>query len=368
MKDRDILIWLNNIEGMSNRNVDKLLISFKELTELWNCSDKKIDKLNLNIKLKERIKLNRNRDFFNNIIENINRNRVDILTILDEDYPESLSNIPDSPKVLYIKGSLKNIVKNSISIIGTRKPSPYGIVSADKIATELSELGITIVSGMASGIDTQAHISSLKNNNPTIAVLGTGVDVIYPAHNKNIYYEIPENGALVSEFPLNTKGMPYNFPQRNRIISGLSLGTVVVEAERRSGSLITVNHALEQGKEVFSVPGNINSKNSEGTNKLIKDGAKLTECSDDIIDEIIELKNIKKKTIELSKKGKSQKLFLKEKLIIEKLLDGPLNTDQLIEYTKLGSKDLITTLLSMELKNLIKRSSEGTYHIYNYER
>ena len=218
----------------------------------------------------------------------IKKNNIKVISINDKEYPESLKRIYDPPIVLYANGNLNLLNNKSIAIVGCRLCSVYGKIITKKLAYNLSEKNITIISGMARGIDSYAHIGALEAKGSTIAVLGSGIDVIYPKENERLYYEIiRNNGLILSEYIVGTKPIPINFPRRNRIISALSNGVLVTEAKIRSGSFITVDFALEQGKEIFSVPGNINSANSEGTNSLIKQGAKLVTCVEDILDEII---------------------------------------------------------------------------------
>ena len=192
----------------------------------------------------------------------------------DKYYPNKLKSIYDPPELLYCLGDIRLLNEPSIAIVGTRNASNYGKRIAYNLSQELSKRGVTIISGLASGIDSYAHEGAFKNVGKTIAVLGSGIDVIYPKENEDLYKSIIKNGGLiVSEFPLGTKPEKDNFPKRNRIISGLSDGVVVVEAKKKSGALITADLALEQGRSVFAVPGNIDSQNSEGTNNLIKEGA-----------------------------------------------------------------------------------------------
>jgi len=209
----------------------------------------------------------------------------------NSEYPVLLKEIFNPPKGLFIKGSIIPKDAGAIAIVGTRTPTAYGIKQCEKISHELAKRGITIISGMARGIDSVAHRSAIKAGGRTIAVLGSGLNRIYPPENKKLYEDISKNGAVISEFASDTPPMPYNFPRRNRIISGMAIGVVVVEAAVRSGSLITANFALEQGRDVFAMPGNINSSRSNGTNALIKDGAKLVEDVSDILDEFEYKKN-----------------------------------------------------------------------------
>ena len=211
---------------------------------------------------------------------------VRVMTIFDDAYPQRLKNIYDPPMVLYILGGLPDLSRlPAVSVVGHRKATPYGLAAAEKLGYQLSQAGYIVVSGMVKGIDGAAHKGALKGPTPTVAVFGTAIDSVYPAENTWLFKEILGHGAVVSEYPPGKPGHPYFFPQRNRIISGLSLGTVVVEAARKSGSLITANLALDQGRDVFAVPGAINVASSEGANDLIKKGAKLISDAYDVIAE-----------------------------------------------------------------------------------
>ncbi|HSF30120.1 MAG TPA: DNA-processing protein DprA [Candidatus Tectomicrobia bacterium] len=209
-----------------------------------------------------------------------------IITQGDESYPPLLKTIEDPPPVLYVKGDWGDPIGPGIAVVGSRRPSIYGKVVAEQLARGLAECGIIVVSGLARGIDSVAHLNALENGGRTIAILGCGLAYMYPPENLHLAERISHQGAVVSEFPMATKPDRLNFPLRNRSISGLSLGTVVVEAGERSGALITAQWALDQGREVFAVPGNVTAPTSRGTNRLIKMGAKLVECVDDILEEL----------------------------------------------------------------------------------
>jgi DNA processing protein len=209
-----------------------------------------------------------------------------IVTQDDEGYPSLLKTIEDPPPVLYVRGDVGNPMAPGVAVVGSRRPSTYGKVVAEQLARGLAACGVTVVSGLARGIDSVAHINSLEGGGRTIAILGCGLSYIYPPENRRLAERIGRQGAVVSEFPMMTKPDRLNFPLRNRTISGLSFGTVVVEAGERSGALITVQWALEQGREVFAVPGNVTAPTSRGTNRLIKMGAKLVENVDDILEEL----------------------------------------------------------------------------------
>lgn len=275
-----------------------------------------------------------------------------ILTFEDEAYPRRLKNIYDPPPLLYMRGEIKKEDDLAIAIVGSRKTSPYGRGITEKIGQELVRYGITIVSGMARGIDSVAHQSAISGGGRTIAVLGCGVDVVYPPENRPLFEQIIDHGAVLSEFPMGSRPEGSHFPKRNRIISGLSLGVVVVQAGQKSGSLITANCALEQGREVFAVPGNVGINGSSGTNRLIKDGAKLVASSDDILEEIMPQWQTENETppqrenlpIDLPEEGK--KLF-------SLLGETPLHIDTLIRESGLDPGRVLSLLLDLELKGLV---------------
>lgn len=277
-----------------------------------------------------------------------------IITQDDADYPENLKNIYDPPIVLYIKGELKQEDKYAMAIVGSRRASFYGLNSAEKFAYELSEKGFTIVSGMARGIDTYAHRGALKQGGRTIAVMGSGFNHIYPSENKGLAEKIAKNGAVISEFPINAEPFKQNFPQRNRVISGLSLGVLVVEAARNSGALITADFGLEQGRDVFALPGKVDSQTSFGTNGLIKQGAKLVSCAEDILEEFNCLKEQAKKD-KVEKTDKSDAVDGEEGQIYDLISSQSVHLDELLEKTNLDIPRISDILLKLQLKKLIKQ-------------
>lgn len=287
-------------------------------------------------------------------IERINKNNVRVLTIKDKGYPQALKQLNDAPVVLYVKGEIMESDRYAIAMVGSRTPTPYGNQVAEGMSYDLGRKGLTIVSGMARGIDTSSHKGAIKAGGRTIAVLGSGLDVPYPRENKRLMDEIMASGAIISEFPMGTLPDKGNFPKRNRIISGLSLGVIVVEATIDSGSLITVGYALEQGKEVFAVPGNITSRKSKGTNDLIKKGARLIESADEVIDELRhQLKGI-------IKEGKDDVRLLPpitkdEEMIVNSLDNEPRHIDDIVRQTKLSANKVLSLLLSLELKGIVKQ-------------
>lgn len=295
----------------------------------------------------------------NGILEASHKKKIKILTMSDDEYPEMLKYISDPPLVLYVRGTIPK--SNSVAIVGSRKASGYGIETANKMAYDLALADISIVSGMARGIDTAAHAGALEAGGETVAVLGCGADVPYPPENRNLMERIIDSGAVISEFPPGTPPSPMNFPGRNRIISGMSIGTLIVEAGMKSGSLITANYALEQGRDVFAIPGNINNYNSMGTNRLIKEGAKIVLSVDDILDELSFGSSPLAKKSGKSKKNRIAHLSAKEKKIINALKIEDLFDEEISEKTGIQLIELFEILLELELNGFVKKSINGKY-------
>lgn len=298
-----------------------------------------------------------------------------IMTCEDKDYPQNLKNIPDPPIVLYVKGELKEEDELSIAIVGSRRASFYGLSSAEKFATELSGRGFTIVSGMARGIDSYAHKGALKAKGRTIAVMGSGFSHIYPPENKQLAEEIAKNGAVISEFSVDTEPAKQNFPRRNRVISGLALGVLIAEAARNSGALITADFALEQGREVFALPGKVDSGTSFGTNKLIQQGAKLVSCVEDILEEfnfgITPAPEEKERSGEAPKPAlagedniPNRGLEDEEDFLYNIIADQPLSLDEIVEKADIGVPRIYDLLLRLQMKRLI-RQIPGEHFVRN---
>lgn len=281
---------------------------------------------------------------------------IKIITTEDEAYPEKLRNIFDPPLCLYYKGALPVKDEVTIAVVGSRSATAFGKVNAGNISGNLASYGINIVSGMARGIDTHAHLGALKVSGRTTAVLGCGLDIIYPPENKKLMEAICQNGAVISEFPLGTEPNSWNFPMRNRIISGLSSAVIVVEASDKSGSLITANCALEQGRDVFAMPGNTLSAVAKGVNRLIKEGARLVENAEDILAEL----GIEAKTKNIKKEKNIANLTKNEKKIYS-LLEESLNIEEISLQTALPINILTATLTIMESKGIIKKLPGNIY-------
>ncbi|MFH0947564.1 MAG: DNA-processing protein DprA [Elusimicrobiota bacterium] len=286
--------------------------------------------------------------------EEAEKNGVRIIASFMDEYPQTLKTIYDYPPILYVKGSLDKKDVVAVGVVGTRKITSYGKMVCEYLARELSNSGITIVSGLARGVDTIAHQTVVNEKGRTIAVLGNGLLYHYPPENRKLEDKIAENGAVISEFNMHTRPDKQNFPRRNRVISGISLGVVVIEADEKSGALITAKSAIEQGRDVFAIPGNIFSKYSRGPHKLIKDGAKLVESVDDIINEINVLKNFVKKTKENLKVIKETKNLDNESIIVLEAINyEPVHIDVLFEKGNIPIEKLSVILLELVMDGLI---------------
>ncbi len=280
-----------------------------------------------------------------------------ILTLADSVYPSALLDIPDPPLLLYIKGNAALLNAPSLAIVGSRNATTQGLRNAENFSYALSETGLTIVSGLALGIDTAAHRGGLRAQGSSIAVIGTGADVVYPARNHALAHEIAERGCLVSEYPLGTPAMAANFPRRNRIISGLSRGVLVIEATAQSGSLITARMAGEQGRDVFAIPGSIHSPLSKGCHQLIKQGAKLVESAHDVLEEIRWDKPINSTGSTAAPPREPEGT----NVLLAALEFEPVSTDSLCEKTGLSAAELSSQLLTLEMDGHIERLPNGLY-------
>jgi DNA processing protein len=276
-----------------------------------------------------------------------------IVTLWDKEYPDLLRKIYDPPALLFILGKFKEVDARSLALVGTRHPTPYGHTVAESLTRDLAQHFITVVSGLARGVDTIVHTAALKYRTRTIAVIGSGLDVPYPPENKKLMEYIAEEGAVVSEFSMGTKPDAPNFPRRNRIISGLSLGTVVIESAEEGGALITATTALDQDREVFAVPGNITEKRSSGSNKLIREGrAKLITNAQDIFDELASQLHL---SFDQNDSKVQIDLTPTEQSLFQLLSDEPMHIDALSEKTEMSTPDALVTLLSLEFKGIVRQ-------------
>ncbi|MHB8534361.1 MAG: DNA-processing protein DprA [Sulfuricaulis sp.] len=282
----------------------------------------------------------------------LSESRHHLLVWSDPDYPPLLREIPDPPVMLYIAGDRRLLSDPQLAIVGSRNPTPMGRENARAFARSLAGAGLAVTSGLALGIDGAAHRGALEAGGKTVAVAGTGLDRVYPARHRELAHEIVEHGALVSEFPLGTPPLPENFPVRNRIISGLSLGTLVVEAALQSGSLITARMATDQGREVFAIPGSIHSPQARGCHALIRQGAKLVEAAQDVLEELGPLASIVLQTARENTAAESAS-DSPMRALLEHIGHDPVSIDALIERSGLTSDAVSSMLLQMELTGLV---------------
>jgi DNA processing protein len=353
MNDRDRLLILNMVEGIGSVRTRALLEHFGSTGRLFRAGADEIANVekigstlasNLTESLRK-IKINRE-------LELIARHKIRVMTFMDRDYPENLKNIYDPPVVLYVRGKILPCDDIAVAVVGSRRASFYGMRTAEKIGFELASRGITVVSGLARGIDSSAHKGALKAGGRTLAVLGSGLSNIYPGEHVELAEKISRSGAVISEFPMETIPDRGNFPKRNRVISGLSMGVVVVEAAEKSGALITSDSAIEQGREVFAVPGKIDSATSKGTNMLIKQGAKLAGTIEDILEEL---------DIGTENKGprpsnNTPTILDKEETLVYNLLTGdPRHIDELSEESDMEVSGISRVLFNLEMRSLAKQ-------------
>lgn len=339
----------------------KLEVYFGELEKAWNASETELKNAQISAEVVARImemraKINPDKEW-----QKMENGGILMIDKNDDRYPSSLKEIPQPPHALYVRGELPAENEFCVAIVGPRKYSSYGKQSCEKITAELAGYGATIISGLALGIDAIAHQTALDNGAKTIAVLGTGIDdaTIYPAQNFNLAKNIlKDGGAIISEFAPQTPGMPHHFPMRNRIVSGISRGVVVIEAGEKSGSLITATYALEQNREVFAVPGQIFSDNSKGTNNLIKQGAKIATSAQDILEEF----NMSISPEE-TKINHEKNLSDDEKNIFNLLADDPQELDALAKTANISIAKFNSILTMMELKGIIKNQGGKIYRI-----
>lgn len=356
-------VWLNLVPGIGPIRYRYLIDHFGDPYKVFIASFEELSKVkgidrrvaSQIISAREKIKLEEE-------IKKIKESNIELLTYKDERYPYNLKQIFDFPPLLYVKGTIVPQDRMAIAIVGPRRPTNYGLSIAKKLARELASYGMTIVSGMAIGIDTAAHQGALEAGGRTIAVLGCGLNICYPRENKSLIEKIIAQGAILSELPSSTPPLSENFPPRNRIISGLSLGVIVVEASEKSGALITANCALDQGREVFAVPGNITATTSKGTNNLIKQGAKLIDSAKDVIDELghlfeNKLKFKEENILSSSPVALSSPLSIEEENILKLLDDEPKHIDFILEKTQINPSLLAQYLLELELKGKIMQLS-----------
>jgi len=358
MKDKLYWLGLNIICGSGKMR--QLLGAFNSARAAWEAPESALkekvgwSRSELEEFLTLRRKLSLEREW-----EKLDQAGARVVCLGEPEYPENLANIPGVPPLLYVRGDLGRVGTMAVAMVGTRKASPYGLGVARKLGRELTEAGIWVISGMARGIDSAAHRGALSAGG-TVAVLGCGVDLVYPKENQGLMDEIIETGAVVSEIPLGIGPLGWMFPARNRIISGLCLGTVVVEAEQRSGALITADFALEQGRDVYAVPGPVTSSTSTGPHNLIKQGAKLVSGVADILEELT-YGSLFMGQVKREANSCGVKLTSEEQAVLQLLRAYPLRVDELTGQLQIPAQQVLTTLMYLELKGLVKKLPGQTY-------
>ena len=360
MDNRHCLIGLHELEGVGWKTIDQLLRRFPEPSELLKLSAEEMASYGLRSAIAEEIERRLTPSFIEQKLEMYHKQAIQIVTRFDEAYPDRLKEIAQPPWVLYVKGNVQYLKGTHLGIVGTRTPTLYGKKIAEEWAASLSRTGFCIVSGLARGIDSKAHIGALQGHAKTVAVLGCAINTVYPRENALLFRQIEQEGAIISEYPIGTGMRPGMFPQRNRIIAGLSLGVMVVEAAEDSGSLITVEFALDASRDVFAVPGPIHSRQSSGVHKLLKDGAKLVTRVEEIVEDYKHILKLNKIN-EVIQPETTLNLSEDEVEIIQLLSDEPISIDTLLEDTQFTFGHLHAVLLSLVLKKAIKQLPASTY-------
>lgn len=364
MDEKIIWIWLSRLRMISTEYIARLKMLFGSYEKIWTADSKELKSRGVtNDRLVEEMLDKNVKNECQEIAKKCRENNIDILFHTGREFPELLKCIPSPPKIIYVKGNPCWHKKN-LGIVGSRKSSSYGQMTAHRLAYDASVLGYTIISGMARGIDTCAHAGALKAKGKTIAVLGCGVDICYPKENAKIFEELLENGAVISEYPPGTQPKAQHFPARNRIISGLSAGVIIVEAGHQSGSLITANFALEQGRQVFAVPGDADKERSYGTNQLLKDGAYIVTGIEDVLpyldmDYCISYNTPKEPVF----KEYIDTLSNGDREVLNALKLEDMDMDRLSYRLDIPVNEINSQLSILELHGIIMRSDNGKYRL-----
>ncbi len=365
--ERDVdlayFVALAEVDGLGPVRLPLLLKYFGSARKTWEASEEQLKDLGMPKDVLKQFVRRKSETHPEIHLKQLAQMGVHVVTALDEEYPPLLKQISDRPSVLYVKGKILPEDQKAIAVVGTRKPTPYGREVTERLVSELSRYQVTIVSGLARGIDSVAHRAALNEGGRTIAVMATGIDQIYPPENRELAELILQRGALVSEFCPGYVAVPGNFPARNRIISGMSLGVVVTEGAAKSGTKITADHALNQGREVFAVPGPITSPMSEGPVELLKMGAKAVTGAEDILSEILNSKFETRNNIQIQNSKLKTPIFeneLEEK-IYHLLENGQMQVDDLVRSAKSSSAEVGAALTMLEVRGLVKHLGGMVY-------
>jgi len=364
-----IRLW--RVPGVGSKYFQKLLQSFETPADVFNAPSSSLKQAGISQNLAKAIIDAKENDSATPDLEWLNAADNHYIITLDcAEYPALLKQTDNPPSLLYVHGNLSIINDPQLAIVGSRNPTQSGMTSAYDFAKHLGQMGLCITSGLALGIDGSAHQGALDAGAPTIAIIATGIDRVYPAKHRNLAHQIVEGGAIISEFPIGTQPRSGNFPRRNRIISGLAYGTLVVEAALKSGSLITARLASEQGREVFAIPGSIHNPLAKGCHQLIRQGAKLVETAQDILEEmsaVIDLSQIDsaiiKDDIEDNSEGaaNTSNVDPEHQILLEKMGYDPVPIDQLVDRTGFKPESIAAMLLILELQNQVSSNGGGTY-------
>ena len=358
--DRELLVGLNLIPQLTPKRTKRLFARFDTFQAIWDTPGSAFSSLFGSPVLGEAIASGRSETAIDEELARAEELGIRIVTLVDEEYPVLLREIDDPPMVLYVRGMLPIDPARSLAIVGTRRGTRYGKMVAGRFASRLAMKGITVISGLAAGIDAAAHQGALDVGGRTVAVLGCGLDYPYPKRNQPLLAQLVKDGAALSEYPLGTRPAKWTFPQRNRLLAGLSRGVIVVQAPERSGSLITARLALEQGREVFAVPGNITTITSAGTNRLIKDGAKLVETIEDVLVEFPDLWKQQESSAEPSEEEEPE-LGERERLVYDLIGLEPVHVDDIIARADLSPTEASHVLLLLQLEDLIDEVEGGRF-------
>lgn len=356
-------LGFNLVNGIGPARLERLLEHCGSVEAAWHADINVLSAAGLDPKSMAALLAVRRQIDLDAELERVAQSGITILTREDPRYPDALAQIPAPPPLIYVRGQLSAVDAWSVAVVGTRSPSMYGREAAYRLVSDLSGAGVSIVSGLAIGIDTIAHTTALECGGRTIAVLASGLDLIYPERNRGLAAQIIEHGALISEFPLGTKPTPQLFPVRNRIISGLSLGTLVIEAGEKSGALITARYALEQGRDVFAVPGQIYSPKSAGPHQLIRDGAGLVTCGQDLLDALNLTSAVSQQEVQMSLPEDATEAALLEQISYE-----PQHIDEIRRQCNLSITTVSSTLAIMELKGLVRQAGPMQYVLAREQR
>ncbi|MBC7812917.1 MAG: DNA-protecting protein DprA [Burkholderiales bacterium] len=370
MDERKYWLGFSLVPDIGPKRLARLLNAFGSLSNAWQADERALYESGLEERPTENLNRVRRQIDLDAQMARVEKAGARLMTLADDDYPPLLRQVPDAPTVLYVRGTITPPDELALAIVGTRKATNYGYQAAYRLAEQLARRGITVISGLAQGIDTAAHRGAIDGGGRTFAILGCGVDVAYPRENETLMRSVIECGAVISELPLGTPPDARNFPPRNRIISGLSLGVLVIEAPEKSGALITASTAAEQGREVFAVPGNIFNRASSGTNRLIQDGAKLVMKVEDILEELniahdrVQTRRSTEGIASSSSANSSSglgKMNESEARLMEHLNADPTHIDDLVRLCGLPVAAIHSALTMLELKGLARNVGHMQY-------